>query len=35
VEPAGVRATYRDGVLTIRAQKKEEAKPRTIAIDVN
>ena len=35
VDPAGVRATYRDGVLTIRAQKKEEAKPRTIAIDVN
>jgi HSP20 family molecular chaperone IbpA len=28
-------ATYREGVLTIRAPKKETAKSRTIAIDVN
>ncbi len=35
VDPAGVTATYRDGVLTIRVPKKETAKPRTIAIEVN
>jgi len=35
VDPTGVTATYRDGVLTIRVPKKETAKPRTIAVDVN
>jgi len=30
-----VTATYRDGVLTIRAPKKDAAKPRSIAIDVS
>lgn len=35
VDPARMTATYREGVLTIRAPKKETAKPRTIAIDVN
>ena len=35
VDPTRMTATYREGVLTIRAPKKETAKPRTIAIDVN
>jgi HSP20 family protein len=35
VDPARMTATYREGVLTIRAPKKETAKSRTIAIDVN
>lgn len=35
VSPTGVTATYRDGVLTIRAPKKETTKPRTVAIDLN
>jgi len=35
VDGAGVTATYRDGVLTIRAPKKEAAKPKRIAIEVN
>jgi len=35
VDPARMTATYREGVLTIRAPKKETTKSRTIAIDVN
>ncbi len=33
VDGTAVSATYRDGVLTIRVPKAEEAKPRRIAID--
>jgi HSP20 family protein len=35
VNGAAVTATYQDGVLTIRAPKKEAAKPKRIAIEVN
>lgn len=35
VDPTRVTATYRGGVLRIAVPKKEAAKPRTIAIDVN
>lgn len=35
VDPTGITATYRAGLLTIRVPKKEAAKPRTIAVDVN
>jgi len=35
VDPARITATYRDGVLTIRAPKKEAAKARRIAVEVN
>lgn len=35
VDPARVTATYHGGVLRITVPKKEAAKPRTIAIDVN
>jgi HSP20 family protein len=34
VDAEKINATYRDGVLEIRVPKKEEAKPRQIAIDV-
>lgn len=32
VDPNAVEATYRDGVLHVRIQRKEEAQPRRIAI---
>jgi HSP20 family protein len=32
VNPEGVQATFDNGVLTVTVPKKEEAKPRTIAI---
>lgn len=32
VDPAGVKANYRDGILTVTLPKAEEAKPRQIAI---
>ena len=32
VDPASIEAKYRDGVLHIRIQRKEEAQPRRIAI---
>lgn len=35
VDPARVTATYHGGVLRITVPKKEGAKPRTIAIDMN
>ena len=35
VDAASVTATYRDGVLTIRAPKKAAAKPKRITIEVN
>lgn len=35
VDPTRVTATYHGGVLRITVPKKEAAKPRTIAIDVN
>ena len=34
VDAEKIDATYRDGVLDIRVPKKEEAKPRQIAINV-
>jgi len=34
IDPAGVRAEAKDGVLRIRIPKTEAAKPKTIAIDV-
>lgn len=33
VDTAGVKATYREGVLEIRLPKKEEARPRTIKVE--
>jgi HSP20 family protein len=35
VDPEGVRATYRDGVLEIRLPKREESTPRTIAVEAS
>ncbi|MGH7378694.1 MAG: Hsp20/alpha crystallin family protein, partial [Candidatus Methylomirabilales bacterium] len=35
VDPTRMTATSREGGVTIRAPKKETAKSRTIAIDVN
>jgi HSP20 family protein len=35
VDPTRVTATYHGGVLRITVPKKETAKPRTIAVDVN
>lgn len=32
VDPSRAEATYRDGILTIRIPKKEEAKPRQIQV---
>lgn len=34
VAPDGVRAVYRDGLLTVRLAKPEEAKPRRIQVSV-
>jgi HSP20 family protein len=34
VQPDKVKATYRDGVLTVKLPKSEELKPREIKIDV-
>jgi len=34
VQPDGVKATYRDGVLEIKLPKAEEVKPKEIKIDV-
>ena len=34
VDPGRVKATYRDGVLEIQLPKKEEAKPKTIKVEV-
>lgn len=33
VDSAGVKASYREGVLEIRLPKKEEARPRTIKVE--
>jgi len=35
VDAAGVKATYREGVLEIRLPKKEEARPRTIKVEAD
>jgi HSP20 family protein len=34
VDAGRVKAEYRDGVLTVRLPRREEAKPRQIAVDV-
>ena len=34
VDPARVSADYKDGVLTVRLPLREEAKPRSIKVDV-
>lgn len=34
VDAARVKAEYRDGVLTVRLPRREEARPRQIAVDV-
>ena len=35
VDPSKVKAAYKDGVLTVTLPKKEEAKPKTIDIEVS
>jgi HSP20 family protein len=35
VDPAKVRAVYRDGILTVTLPKTEEAKPKQIQVDVS
>lgn len=35
VDAGRVKADYRDGVLTVRLPRREEAKPRQITVDVN
>lgn len=35
IDPDSIEATLKDGVLTIRIAKREEAKPKKIAISVN
>jgi HSP20 family protein len=35
VDPGRVKADYRDGVLTVRLPRRDEAKPRQIAVDVD
>jgi len=35
VQPEGVNATYKDGILTVRLPKAEEAKPRQIEVRVS
>jgi len=34
VDPVAVKATFKDGVLTVQLQKKEIAKPRQIKVEV-
>jgi len=34
VDAAKVKAEYRDGVLTVRLPRREETRPRQIAVDV-
>jgi len=34
VDPNRVSADYKDGVLTVRIPLREEARPRTIKVDV-
>jgi HSP20 family molecular chaperone IbpA len=34
VDPNRVSAEYKNGVLTVRLPQREEAKPRTIKVDV-
>ena len=34
VDAARIKASYKDGVLTMRVPQREEAKPRQIAVDV-
>jgi HSP20 family protein len=34
IDPEGIRASYRDGVLEVRIPKPEERKPRRVAINV-
>lgn len=35
IEPEGVKATFKDGVLTVTLPKKELAKPRQIKVEVS
>ena len=35
VNPDGIKATYKDGILEVQVPKADEAKPRQIAISVN
>lgn len=35
VDPGNIKATYKDGVLTVRLPKAEEAKPKQIAVNVS
>jgi HSP20 family protein len=35
VNPDGIKATYKDGVLEVQVPKADEAKPRQIAISLN
>ena len=32
-DPSGIRASYKDGVLTVRIPQREEAKPKQIAVE--
>jgi len=34
VDPSGISASYKDGVLTVRLPQREEAKPKQIAVNV-
>jgi HSP20 family protein len=34
VDASGIAAAYKDGVLTVRLPRREEAKPKTIAVNV-
>jgi HSP20 family protein len=33
VDAAGIKAGYKDGILTIRLPQREEAKPKQITVD--
>ena len=35
VDPEGIKANYKDGVLEVTLPKKEEAKPKQIDVEVN
>jgi HSP20 family protein len=35
VNPEGIKATYKDGILEVQVPKADEAKPRQIAISLN